>query len=134
MIYDWFVICPVRRASHQEAQRIAAVVAEAEARGLRVHWPARDTDQTDDGVGVRICMENTGAIANSHSVQVWYSPDSKGSLFDLGAAFALRKPIRLLNRIDAEVCRTRGKSFVNVLLALDAAGGSYGRAVMGDEA
>lgn len=119
-----FLICPVRNATSAETTKIAQYVADLEAEGVDVYWPARDTDQTDP-VGIDICRTSIAAIANAHSVHVWYSPSSAGELFNLGAAMALKKPIRLVNREDTTTKRTEGKSFVNVLLHIDRMGGSY---------
>lgn len=119
-----FLICPVRNVTPEETDQITAYVADLEADGVEVYWPARDTDQTDT-VGLDICRDNIRAIERAHAVHVWYSASSTGGLFDLGAAMALHKPIRLVNRIDTESQRTEGKSFVNVLLKIDRMGGSY---------
>jgi len=61
-------------------------------------------------------------MKESAAVHVWFDPNSKGVLFDIGMAFALGKPIRLANR--EELSPTEQKSFQNVLLAIDAAGGT----------
>lgn len=124
-MHDIFVICPVRNASLQQTEAIEEWVREFEADGKTVYWPARDTNQ-DDANGYRICRDNADAIKSAKSVHVWFDPASQGSLFDIGMAFALEKPIRLINRCMLE--KTEKKSFQNVLLALDAAGGSYHQA------
>ena len=53
-----FLICPVRNVS---AEDTAEIVMELERQGWSVHWPHRDTDQTDP-VGLRICQDNRAAI------------------------------------------------------------------------
>lgn len=109
-----FLISPVRRNNPQVEQEVRQYVEAQEAVGNEVYWPLRDTDQ-DDPVGYNICRLNVNAIEAADEVHVWFDPGSQGSLFDLGAAFALGKIIRLVNR----VFKTEGKSFSNLLLLLD---------------
>jgi len=117
MKYDYFLICPVRTTTPEEQGRIRRWVAEREADGKRVYWPARDTDQ-GDSVGTAICHANRAGIEQAAVVAVWWSPVSRGSLFDLGIAWALRKPIELVNIVPM----TDGKSFSNVLRAWEHGG------------
>ena len=91
-------------------------VSSLEAEGIRVYWPPRDTDQ-DDPIGLRICSDNRAAMEGADVVRVVWDPESQGSLFDLGMAFAMRKPIYLVNRKDIKP--TEKKSFTNLLLAID---------------
>lgn len=109
-----FLICPVRNETDDEAREIEAYVSQLERAGHSVHWPKRDTRQ-DDPVGIAICTQNVQAIKDADAVAVWWSPSTRGGLFDLGAAFALRKMILLANQVEM----TEGKSFENVLAALD---------------
>ena len=109
---DVFVICPVRQLTEEQRQQINNLVAEAELTGLSVHVPFRDTKQDEDPIGIRICTDNYKALAEAEKVWIWYDPSSQGSLFDIGMAFALKKPIYLLNEVEA----TSEKSFSNVLL------------------
>lgn len=107
-----FLICPVRSGKYKgEAE---AWVKMLEDEGVEIHYPPRDTDQTDDGIGLQICADNLTAIRNADAAYIIYDEDSKGSHFDLGMAFALNKPIYLINVDDP----TPRKSFFNVLLAL----------------
>jgi nucleoside 2-deoxyribosyltransferase len=104
-----FLISPVRGQSPDVWQ---AHVAALEAEGYEVHWPHRDTDQSDI-VGLRICADNMKAIAAADVVHVIWDGQSQGCLFDLGIAFALGKkvvPIQLPEQ-------TKGKSFQNVIRA-----------------
>lgn len=115
-----FIICPVRNASEAVLEEIRSHVAQLEARGHQVHWPARDTDQSDTH-GIFICMENCDAIIDADEVHIWFDPVSTGSHFDRGMLFALlrlgfRKRVVLINR--EEIQRTPHKSFANVSLAL----------------
>jgi nucleoside 2-deoxyribosyltransferase len=102
-----YLICPVRG---KDRCVFSDVVARLEANGYLVHWPHRDTDQCDD-TGFRICSENAAAIAAADVVHVIWDGHSQGCLFDLGIAFALRKPI-----IPLELpVPTEGKSFQNMI-------------------
>lgn len=87
-----YLICPVRGHDMSET---ADVVRGLESEGWQVHWPPRDTDQDDD-TGYRICKDNRRAIERADVVFVIWDGKSKGSLFDLGMAFALRKPVRVI--------------------------------------
>lgn len=110
-----FLICPVRGLSSEERTSIQIYVNILESAGHKIHWPPRDTDQ-DDPVGLRILHDNTQAIADSEEVHIWWNTDSRGSLFDLGVTFALKKKLVLAN--PESVLPTEGKSFNNVLLQL----------------
>lgn len=107
-----FLVCPVRGASPAETAAIREYVARLEAAGAAVYWPARDTDQGGDGLA--ICLKHREVIEAASEIHVWWSPGSEGSRFDLGMAFALRKPVRLANRVEP----TPTKSFANVLRAI----------------
>ncbi|MFX0208408.1 MAG: nucleoside 2-deoxyribosyltransferase [Candidatus Hodarchaeota archaeon] len=84
-----FLICPVR--GHDPSETFD-VVSKLEIGGWDVHWPPRDTDQEDD-VGLNICKENRQAIEDADVVHFVWDGKSTGCLFDLGIAFALKKPI-----------------------------------------
>jgi hypothetical protein len=71
------------------------LVRRLEGDGWEVHWPPRDTDQEDE-TGYRICWDNRRAIERADVVFVVWDGQSKGSLFDLGMAFAMEKPIRVV--------------------------------------
>lgn len=87
-----FLICPVRGVNPATQQKW---VDQIEAEGYRLHWPPRDTDQSDP-VGLQICEANTTAIWQADVVFVVWDGKSQGCLFDLGVAFAYSKPIRVL--------------------------------------
>jgi|SRR5580704_8888727 nucleoside 2-deoxyribosyltransferase len=84
-----YLICPVRG---KDSRAYADVVEKLESEGKTVYWPARDTDQGDI-TGYRICESNAAAIERADVVYVVWDGKSEGCLFDLGIAFALRKPI-----------------------------------------
>jgi nucleoside 2-deoxyribosyltransferase len=92
-----FLICSVRGASPETLAAQEQYVRDLEAQGFRVHYPPRDTDQT--APGLEICRQNARAIAASDVVHVWYAPDSQGSHFDMGVAFALSKRIVIAHSV-----------------------------------
>lgn len=111
--YDVFIICPVRGVSPEQKTRIEVYVAKLEGQGKRVYYPARDTNQNDES-GFQICSDNTLAIYNSVEVHIFFDPNSKGTIFDLGVTFAFGKSLTIVNPED--VLRTENESFNNVLL------------------
>lgn len=102
-----FLICPVRGHEQAETQKI---VAELEAAGYQVHWPPRDTNQSDP-TGLRICQDNYAAIEAAEVVHFVWDGKSQGCLFDLGMAFAMGKKVIPLSMPDP----TEGKSFQNMV-------------------
>lgn len=105
-----FLICPVRGHDPLEAE---AFVAALEDRGWAIYWPPRDTDQGDP-VGLDICKQNLAAIKQAERVFIIYDPTSDGSLFDLGMAFALGKPLTVLH---APPENASGKGFGKMIRA-----------------
>ncbi len=110
------LICPVRNATDQDKEATKAHVAKLEAKGKKVHYPPRDTDQNDP-VGLNICRTNRQAMIDSDEVHVYWTPGSEGSKFDLGMAFMADKPIKFVNGRD--YIRATQESFENFLLELD---------------
>ena len=106
-----FLICPVRGGRGGESQDD---VLRLEQIGYEVHWPPRDTPQ-NDSVGLEICRNNMKAISRADVVFVVYDENSKGTHFDLGMAFALKKKIILIRTLSPDIS---GKSFVKVMLAI----------------
>lgn len=108
-----FLICPVRCHDMEETR---AIVAGLERDGWQVHWPPRDTQQTGDATGLRICEDNRDAIFDADCVHVVWDGASQGCLFDLGMAFAMEKRVHVIALPDP----TEGKSFQNMLRAWQA--------------
>ena len=104
-----FLVCPVRGVDPMSA---ASIVSDLESDGWAVHWPPRDTDQTDD-TGFRICSDNLAAIREADTVHVVWDGKSQGVLFDLGMAFALGKTVVPVSL----PAPTKGKSFQNMIHA-----------------
>ena len=111
-----FLICPVRYANEEQTRAITEWVRQKEClEGETVHWPARDTLQTQ--TAFKICEENRFAMEHSDEVHVWYDPTSQGSVFDIGMAFVMGKPVFLVN--PEAVQPTESKSYNNLVIALD---------------
>lgn len=81
--------------------------------GWDVYWPSRDTDQAD-AIGLKICDANRNAIESADRVFVIWDGKSTGCLFDLGMAWALRKPITILQCNSDD---NAGKSFAKMIRA-----------------
>ncbi len=113
MQYDVFIICPVRNASEEKKAWLKCYIESLESVGKKVYYPARDTNQIDD-IGYRICEDNRRAIFDSEEIHIMWDKESQGSLFDLGMAFMLNKPLFIINKIEVEDTPT--KSFSNMIL------------------
>lgn len=109
--YDIYIICPVRKATSETTETIKNYVIEKEAKGLKVYWPQRDTKQ-DDATGYNICIANLDAIRKARVVDIFWDTTSTGSCFDLGIAFCLNTPVRLIKIFGEDVT---GKSFIKVI-------------------
>lgn len=97
-----FLICPVRNANENQRKWIEDYVSEKNIEGYLVHAPHLHTRQIDLFGGYAICKQNAQAVANSSLVAIYYDKESTGSVFDLGVAYALNKPIILLNEKEIE--------------------------------
>ena len=93
-----FLICPVRNATEEQKNWIENFVAKKFDDGYTVHAPHLHTRQTDLFGGYAICKQNAEAVASSQEVDIYYSQSSTGSVFDLGVAYALHKPLVILNK------------------------------------
>jgi nucleoside 2-deoxyribosyltransferase len=102
----------VRNANESQKQTMQTYLDEAAKEGHKVYYPATDTNQ-DDPVGYRICTDNKNAIIQADEVVIFWDKTSQGSLFDLGMAFALNKPLTIINLDSVE--KTEGKSFSNMI-------------------
>ncbi len=106
-----FLICPVRIATDKQLNRITSYVDSLEKKGIQVYYPATDTDQ--EGEEFQICTDNKSAIEYADEVHIFWDENSKGSLFDLGMAFALNKSLLIVNPEDVKLKNT--KSFENMI-------------------
>lgn len=122
-----FMICPVREASEEEKLFLQVYMEALEAKGYKVHYPPRDTNQVDPSGGYQICSDNCHAIMNANEVHIYWTKKSKGSLFDIGMTFmrsmVFGQPlVKIINRKDVERFvkeENLPKSFEHVLLQLD---------------
>lgn len=92
-----FLICPVRRANDEQRKWIEDFAEEQFKNGHIVHAPHLHTNQVDPLNGYLICKQNAEAIASSGEVNMYYDQESTGSVFDLGVAYAFKKPLVVLN-------------------------------------
>ena len=113
-----YLICPVRNCTETAKRFADDYVARLEADGASVHYPPRDVDQTDDGVGLAISEAHRAAMLTCDEVHVIWDSTSLGSHFDFGMAFMLQAwrnvPIVLARPVDL----TPSKSYGNKLAAL----------------
>ena len=106
-----FIICPVRIATEEQKEEIEEYVEKRESEGHEVHYAPRDVDQTDP-VGYDICSAHRKAMEESDRVDIFWDSKSTGSHFDLGQAFALGIPWRLVKSYEED---PNGKSFEKVI-------------------
>lgn len=97
-----FLICPVRNATPEQKKWIENFVEEKTKAGYSIHAPHLHTRQTDLFGGFAICKQNAEAVASSEEIDVYYDQSSTGSVFDLGVAYALEKPLVVLNKNEIE--------------------------------
>ena len=118
-----YLICPVRSCSEADRLFADAYVARLERDGASVHYPPRDVDQTDDGVGLAISEAHREAMLGCDEVHVIWDGGSVGSHFDFGMAFMLRawKKIPIVLARPAQLTPT--KSYGNKLAAIAARDG-----------
>jgi hypothetical protein len=112
---DVYLICPVRNATDEERAFATRYVEGLEAQGVSVHYPPRDVDQTDDGVGLTLNATHRQAMFACKEVHVLWNPKSTGSHFDLGMAFMLGLTRDLPIVLARPVAPTEARSYSNIL-------------------
>jgi len=76
--------------------KVKPYVEFLESVGYEVYFPARDTPQ-DKSIDPKLILQaNLNGIIESDEVHVIWDGKSKGTIFDLGNAYALGKPIRVI--------------------------------------
>lgn len=90
-----YIICPVRKITDKQRKTINDYVAALEEEGFDTYLPYRDTPQ-DSETGFEICYGNCEAIACAIRVDIFWADSSEASRFDLGMAFALGRPIKIV--------------------------------------
>ncbi len=118
MAKEVYLICPVRNASAGQRREMDRYVERLEKAGVSVHYPPRDVDQTDDGVGLELNTIHREAMLQCREVHVFWDPASRGSHFDLGMAMMLRAsrdlPVVLASKIES----TKKRSYGNIVRAI----------------
>lgn len=104
-----YLICPVRDVN---PLLVWPVVDQLEIEGWDVYWPARDANQ-DDATGFNILDVHRFHMNDRPFVHLFWLPSSKGSLFDLGMAFAGHKELIVLSQPEPS---KPGKSFERMVL------------------
>ena len=104
-----FVICSVRGTSPEYKKKLEDYAKSLEDKGIKVYLPHRDTNQ--ELSGYEICKQNTKAIAQSNEVHVFYNPESQGTHFDMGVAFAYGRKIVVVENVEYG----EGKSYPRML-------------------
>lgn len=94
---DVYIICPVRSITSKEKEFLDNYVDNLEKQGMKCHYPPRDVNQNDP-TGMRIMTEHRAAMKISKEVHAYWNPESAGSIGDLCMAWALDKPIKLINK------------------------------------
>jgi nucleoside 2-deoxyribosyltransferase len=107
-------ICPVRGVTEEQQKEIDDYAKSLEAEGHTVHNPKYAVDQ-DDATGFNICSGHLLSMVTANRVDVFWDVNSKGSHFDLGMAFALQKPVKLIKTYQPD---NEGKSYVKVMLEM----------------
>ncbi len=120
-----FMICPVRGAPKEIVERLSLHKKNAERLGGNAYYPGEQTEQVDPEGGINIIRQNLKSTMEAAGVYIFWT-GSSGSLFDLGAAFALGKDIIDVVAIKSEnervelssVEQTAGGSYENLMLKL----------------
>lgn len=106
-----YIICSVRNCTPQQKRDADAYVASLEKLGHNVHYPPRDVDQNDP-TGINICKAHSEYMAQCDEVHLMWNTESNGSHFDLGMAWAYKKPIKLIVAYQNDI---NNKSYLKVI-------------------
>ena len=110
-----YIICPVRKVTPEQKKSMDSYVDNLEAIGFTVHYPPRDADQSDPS-GMNICLTHAEAMKKCSCVHIFWDKSSTGSHFDLGMAFALDKPVYLVELFTPD---GEGKSYAKVIREME---------------
>ena len=111
-----FIIRPVRRTNDEINRAIEEFREEMYNEGVDVYDPLLCTDQTVNEL--EICLQNSNAIEACDEVWMWYDRGSTGSHFDIGVAFAARKPIYIINDV-SDFVNSASKNFIKMIADYD---------------
>lgn len=92
-----FIICSVRGMDKNYIDKLIHYAEQLESMGHEVYLPPRDTDQSLGGLDIN--KSNREGIRNADEIHLFYNPKSSGTHFDLGQAFAFKKPIKIIEEI-----------------------------------
>jgi hypothetical protein len=109
------IICPVRNVTEEQQNEIDNYVIQLENEGHWVHNPKYAVDQ-DDETGWNICEGHFDSMKYSDRIDIFWDVNSKGSHFDLGMAFALQIPVKIVKVYQPD---TEGKSYVKVMKEME---------------
>ena len=109
-----YLICPVRNVTADQQRAVDTYAHQLTERGDDVHNPRYAVDQTDT-TGVGICLAHFDAMDLADEVHVFWDATSTGSHFDLGMAFALDKPVVVVELLTPD---SDAKSYAKVAAAL----------------
>jgi hypothetical protein len=104
-------ICPVRNVTEAQQRDIDEYAQHLMRKGYTVHNPRYATDQ-DDPTGYKICMDHLESMKKADMIYLFWDVKSMGSHFDLGMAFALGKPMILVELYAPD---SENKSYVKVI-------------------
>lgn len=112
-----YLICPVRKRTHNEQRHLEQWVCEREAVGDKVYFPGRDTgiEELPEN-GMLITEKNLERMEWCEIVDLWYEVSSQGSSFDLGLAFSMDIKIYFPWRNQVEWAAEDGDGFACMLL------------------
>lgn len=121
-----YVISPVRHLTVEQQEFLhdwMLILLQSETADIdRVYLPFEHTYQGAELGGVIQCFENRAAIEEADIVYIFWTGDSEGGIFDLGMAFALRKPLVVIkydvqgNKVEHKY-EVGEKSFENLMWA-----------------
>jgi nucleoside 2-deoxyribosyltransferase len=116
-----FIISPDSITLGADAPIIKGYAEGLELLNTAVSWPEKDAAVINDKTGYKTCLRNFEEISWADEVHIFWNGNNKRNLFYFGMAFALNKPIVLVNRADIEAMADKhsGKCFEKVLLDLD---------------
>ncbi len=98
-------------AAHQRAN-VEEAVEKLEADGWDVYWPNRDNEHFgQEGDGFDFNIENKKQMSACDFVHVMFDGRPSGILFGLGMAFAMEKPVRVVQLPEL----TKWRSFQNLI-------------------
>lgn len=98
--YDFYLLCPVRKATKEQKEFLESYLTEQERRGLKGFYPPRNNHAEDtDPIGLEICSRNKIGIKTSQMIHAYWIQGSEGSMFDIGMIFMDQKPIYLIDWI-----------------------------------